>query len=320
MRDLYRWPKPKNPPSPPPSKPPPKWRSWLRRFYRHDLLYHQKDAPEIADAEYDALRARYKELRGQFPHLAPKDDPEKKVGAAPATGFGKITHAVPMLSLGNAFTDEDIADFIAGLRRFLKLSDEEKIAFMAEPKIDGLSCSIRYENGKLVQAATRGDGTTGENITANVRTIKSVPHELKGAHPDIVEIRGEIYLTRDDFMKINVGREKEGEPPFANPRNAAAGSVRQLDPSITASRPLRFFGYALGEISEVGPSGPPPPLTPPARGRATIPYSWRVQFSTRPEGFPSPLRGGLGWGGRSMNQSSNRNPTSAAKSNPGASR
>jgi len=227
---------------------------------RHDELYHQKDAPEISDAEYDALRARYKKLHTEFPHLAPKDDPEKKVGAAPATGFSKVTHTMPMLSLGNAFSDEDIEDFLASIRRFLKLGEDEKLAFMAEPKIDGLSCSIRYEKGKLVQAATRGDGTVGENITANVRTIKSVPHELKGAHPDVVEIRGEIYLTRDDFMKINEQRAKDDEPLFANPRNAAAGSVRQLDSSITASRPLQFFGYSLGEISELGPGGGPPLL------------------------------------------------------------
>ena len=219
-------------------------------IHRHDELYHQKDAPEISDAAYDKLRTRYRELLEEFPHLAPKNDPEKKVGAAPTAAFSKVTHAMPMLSLNNAFSDEDIEDFIAGIRRFLKLDDKD-LAFMAEPKIDGLSCSIRYEKGKLVQAATRGDGTTGENITANARTIKSVPHELKGAHPDVVEIRGEIFLNRDDFMKINEARENEGEPLFANPRNAAAGSVRQLDSSITASRPLGFFGYALGEIGEI---------------------------------------------------------------------
>jgi DNA ligase (NAD+) len=215
---------------------------------RHDALYHQKDAPEISDADYDALRERYRELHKQFPHLAPKDDPEKKVGAAPAAGFSKVAHAVPMLSLNNAFKDEDIEDFIAGIRRFLKLSDDEDIAFMAEPKIDGLSCSLRYEKGKLVQAATRGDGTTGENITANAHTIASIPHQLKGAYPDALEIRGEIYLERNDFFKLNKTREKEGEAPFANPRNAAAGSVRQLDSSITAARPLRFFAYALGNL------------------------------------------------------------------------
>src|ERR1700761_7346017 len=168
-------------------------------IHHHDELYHQKDAPEISDAAYDKLRNRYRELREEFPHLAPKNDPEKKVGAAPAAAFSKVTHAMPMLSLNNAFSDEDIEDFIAGIRRFLKLDDKD-LAFMAEPKIDGLSCSIRYEKGKLVQAATRGDGAIGENITANVRTIKSVPHELKGSHPDVVEIRGEIYLKLEDFL------------------------------------------------------------------------------------------------------------------------
>ena len=182
--------------------------------------------------------------------LHPKDDPEKRVGAAPAAGFSKVTHAVPMLSLNNAFSDEDIEDFAGRIRRFLQLPDNEPLAFMAEPKIDGLSCSLRYENGKLVQAATRGDGSIGENITANIRTIKNVPKELHKPYPAILEIRGEIFLERKDFIALNKKREDEGEPIFANPRNAAAGSVRQLDSSITASRPLKFFGYALGEISE----------------------------------------------------------------------
>ncbi len=220
-----------------------------KQIAHHDRLYHQKDAPEISDAAYDALRNRYRALHEQFPHLAPKDDPEKRVGAAPAAGFSKVAHAVPMLSLNNAFSDEDIEDFTARIRRFLNLPDDEALAFMAEPKIDGLSASLRYEGGKLVQAATRGDGTTGENITANVRTIKNAPHTLHKPHPDVVEIRGEIFLNRDDFMKLNKAREKEDEALFANPRNAAAGSVRQLDSSISASRPLRFFAYALGEYS-----------------------------------------------------------------------
>ncbi|HUY69018.1 MAG TPA: NAD-dependent DNA ligase LigA [Alphaproteobacteria bacterium] len=221
-----------------------------KEIRHHDALYYQKDAPEISDADYDALRRHYHALHEQFPHLAPKDDPEKKVGAAPAAAFSKVTHRMPMLSLNNAFADEDIEDFLAGIRRFLKLDEDEKIAFMAEPKIDGLSCSLRYEKGELVEAATRGDGTTGENITANVRTIKDVPHHLHKPYPDVVEIRGEIYLDLADFAKLNAAREKEGESPFANPRNAAAGSVRQLDPSVTAARPLRFFAYAYGEISE----------------------------------------------------------------------
>jgi DNA ligase (NAD+) len=224
--------------------------SLAKQIAHHDLLYHQKDAPEISDAAYDELRARYRDLRAQFPHLAPSGDPEKRVGAAPASGFGKVAHAVPMLSLNNAFTDEDVGDFIARLRRFLQLPEDEKLIFVAEPKIDGLSASLRYEDGKLALAATRGDGVVGENITANVRTIHNVPQALREPFPAVAEIRGEIYLNRDDFFALNQRREAEGEAVFANPRNAAAGSVRQLDSSITAARPLRFFGYALGEISD----------------------------------------------------------------------
>ena len=216
----------------------------------HDIQYHQKDAPSISDADYDALRNRYRVLHEQFPHLAPKDDPEKRVGAAPSNGFSKVSHAVAMLSLTNAFTDEDVEDFCGRIRRFLQLPDAEELAFMVEPKIDGLSASLRYEQGKLVVAATRGDGMVGENITRNVETIQNVPKHLKGRFPDIVEIRGEIYLERDAFLTLNKRREAAGEAVFANPRNAAAGSVRQLDSSITAERPLRFFGYALGDISE----------------------------------------------------------------------
>ncbi|MDD5586382.1 MAG: NAD-dependent DNA ligase LigA, partial [Alphaproteobacteria bacterium] len=220
-----------------------------KQIRHHDELYYQKDAPEISDADYDALRTRYRALHEQFPHLAPKDDPEKRVGAAPAAAFSKVTHAVPMLSLNNAFSDEDVTDFTARIRRFLKMPDDAPLAFIAEPKIDGLSASLRYENGKLVQAATRGDGTTGENITTNVLTIKNVPHILHKPFPDVVEVRGEIYLNKNDFAALNAAREKANEPVFANPRNAAAGSVRQLDSSITASRPLKFFAYALGESS-----------------------------------------------------------------------
>ena len=218
---------------------------------RHDALYHQNDAPEISDAAYDALRARYKTLRESFPHLAPKDDPEKKVGAAPSAGFSKVAHKVPMLSLGNAFSQDDVADFVERIRKFLQLTEKQSVAFMAEPKIDGLSASLLYENGKLVQAATRGDGAVGENITQNVLTIKNVPHKLHGTYPDRLEIRGEIFLNRDDFLRLNKQREIDGEAPFANPRNAAAGSVRQLDSNITASRPLAFFAYAYGDISTV---------------------------------------------------------------------
>ncbi len=217
---------------------------------RHDVLYHQKDAPEISDAAYDELRKKYKALRDAFPELAPPNDPEKTVGAEPAAAFSKVAHARPMLSLGNAFLDEDVFDFTGRIRRFLQLDETQPLAFVAEPKVDGLSCSLRYEKGKFVLAATRGDGVTGENITANVRTIKSVPQRLKPPFPDILEVRGEIYMNRADFFALNAQREKDEEPPFANPRNAAAGSVRQLDPNVTAKRPLGFFAYALGETSE----------------------------------------------------------------------
>lgn len=220
----------------------------------HDILYHQKDAPEISDAAYDELRNRYRALREKFPHLAPKEDPEHRVGAAPAAGFGKVKHAIPMLSLNNAFTEEDIVDFRGRILRFLQLADDTPLTFMAEPKIDGLSASLRYEHGLFVQASTRGDGTTGENITPNVRTIKNVPQRLSPPFPEIIELRGEIYMNRHDFIDLNMQREEKGEALFANPRNAAAGSVRQLDPSVTASRPLRFFAYALGENSGHLPS------------------------------------------------------------------
>ena len=222
-----------------------------RQIARHDLLYHQKDAPEISDAAYDALRQRYKELLAAFPHLKPKNDPEGRVGAAAAAGFSKVTHAVPMLSLANAFIDEDVEEFVARIRRFLNLPETTALEFVAETKIDGLSASMRYEKGELKIAATRGDGIIGENITANVMTMKTVPKKLISPFPDILEIRGEIYMNREDFIALNVQREKDGEPAFANPRNAAAGSVRQLDASITASRPLRFFAYALGEVSNL---------------------------------------------------------------------
>ncbi len=212
----------------------------------HDVLYHQNDTPRISDAEYDALRARYREIRAVFPDITIENDPEARVGAAPLAAFAKVTHALPMLSLNNAFSDEDIEDFCGRIRRFLSLAEDVPLEFVAEPKIDGLSASLRYENGVLVLAATRGDGAVGENITTNARTIRDVPHKLKGAYPDVVELRGEIYLGREDFVALNKQREADGEPLFANPRNAAAGSVRQLDSNITATRPLRFFAYALG--------------------------------------------------------------------------
>ncbi len=220
---------------------------------KHDALYHGEDKPAISDAEYDSLRGAYRDLRAQFPELAPVDDPEKQVGYAPQAGFSKVGHQVPMLSLGNAFSPDDVTDFVARIHRYLGWKTDGKEAaalrFVAEPKIDGLSCSLRYEQGKLTVAATRGDGVTGENITANVRTIATVPQQLHGNYPDMVEVRGEVYMARADFLALNQARQAAQEEPFANPRNAAAGSLRQLDATITAQRKLRFFAYALGAAS-----------------------------------------------------------------------
>jgi DNA ligase (NAD+) len=210
-----------------------------------DELYHGKDAPAIDDAAYDALRRRYEAIVARFPKLADADDAAAKVGAVTAEGFGKM----PMLSLGNAFEDADVAEFDERIRRFLSMAVDDDLAFVAEPKMDGLSISIRYEAGQLVHAVTRGDGAEGENVTANIRTIKDIPHQLKGTTlPDAVDVRGEIYLGHDDFIALNKAQEAASERIFANPRNAAAGSLRQLDSTITASRPLRFFAYAWGEF------------------------------------------------------------------------
>jgi DNA ligase (NAD+) len=221
---------------------------------RHDRLYHAKDAPEISDADYDALRRRNAAIEKRFPHLVRADSPSQRIGAAPATGFAKVRHAKPMLSLDNAFDEEDVRAFFQSVQNFFRSADDLKrvdpatIAVAAEPKIDGLSCSLRYERGALVLAATRGDGVTGEDVTANVKTVKDVPHRLKGrGWPAQIEIRGEVYMERPGFFALNAEREKAGESVFANPRNAAAGSLRQLDPAITASRPLKFFAYAWGE-------------------------------------------------------------------------
>src|SRR5664280_963196 len=195
----------------------------------HDKRYYQQDKPSVSDAEYDALRERNAAIEKRFPD-----------------------HALPMLSLDNAFADQDVIDFAARIRRFLKLSDDEKITFSAEPKIDGLSMSLRYEDGDLVTAATRGDGSEGEDVTANIRTLKNVPLELKGRHvPKICEVRGEVYMTKADFLKLNERQKAADEPIFANPRNSAAGSLRQKDPGVTASRPLGFFAYAWGQMSEM---------------------------------------------------------------------
>jgi DNA ligase (NAD+) len=218
---------------------------------RHDLLYHQGDAPEISDADYDALKRRNDAIEARFPGLQRTDSPTLRVGAAPAAAFSQITHARPMLSLDNTFSDEDVADFVGSVYRFLGRLPDGSIAFTAEPKIDGLSMSIRYENGRMVSAATRGDGTTGENVTANIRTIAEIPQQLPDGVPAVVEVRGEVYMAKADFLALNAQMEAEGKPTYVNPRNTAAGSLRQLDPKVTATRKLRFFAYAWGEISDM---------------------------------------------------------------------
>src|SRR6056297_3056138 len=215
---------------------------------RADAAYHTHDAPEISDAEYDALKARNAVIEARFAHLKRADSPSESVGAAPAEGFAKVTHAVRMLSLGNAFNDEDISDFDERIRRYLGMGADAALHYTSEPKIDGLSLSLRYERGKLVQAATRGDGAVGENVTDNARTIDDVPERLEGA-PDVLEVRGEVYMSHADFEALNTRQAERGGKTFANPRNAAAGSLRQLNSRITKERPLRFFAYAWGELS-----------------------------------------------------------------------
>ncbi len=216
---------------------------------RANLAYYQRDAPFISDAEYDAAKRRLQAIEARFPQLRRPDSPTAQVGAPPREGFAKVRHRIPMLSLGNAFSDEDVREFDKRIRSFLGLDAAAPIAYTAEPKIDGLSLSIRYENGHLVQAATRGDGEVGEDVTANVRTIREIPHLLKNA-PEILEVRGEVYMSHADFNALNATQTSRGDKPFANPRNAAAGSLRQLDPRVTASRTLKFFAYAWGELSE----------------------------------------------------------------------
>ncbi|MXQ10144.1 NAD-dependent DNA ligase LigA [Microvirga makkahensis] len=223
-----------------------------REIAEHDRRYYEEDAPTVSDAEYDALRKRYEALEGLFPELKTEDSLTQKVGARASEKFAKIRHRIPMLSLANGFADEEVEEFVERIRRFLQWKGNAPLVFTAEPKIDGLSLSIRYEKGRLITAATRGDGAEGEDVTNNARTVGDIPHVLKGANiPDVFEVRGEVYLSHKDFAAINERQEAAGRPLFANPRNAAAGSLRQLDPKITASRPLCFFAYAWGEVSEM---------------------------------------------------------------------
>ena len=224
--------------------------AWLAaEIARHDKLYHDQDAPEISDADYDALVRENRELEARFPQLMRADSPSKRLGAAPTSALAKVPHARPMLSLDNAFSDEEVAEFMGRVRRFLSLAADEPVAVTAEPKIDGLSCSLRYEGGQLMLAATRGDGAVGEDVTANVRTIRDVPQSLVDG-PDVLEVRGEVYMSKADFESLNQRQEASGGKVFANPRNAAAGSLRQKDPDITAARPLRFYAHGWGELSE----------------------------------------------------------------------
>jgi DNA ligase (NAD+) len=218
----------------------------------HDRRYYQDDAPAVTDAEYDKLRRRYGAIEARFPQLRTLQSLTQRVGAAPSSRFAKVRHAMPMLSLDNAFADEDVVDFVGRIRRFLRLTEEDEITFSAEPKIDGLSMSLRYEDGLLVTGATRGDGSEGEDVTANVKTLQDIPQRLKGKGvPAVCEVRGEIYMTKAAFLELNRKQAEAGKPLYVNPRNTAAGSLRQLDPTITASRPLGFFAYAWGEMSDM---------------------------------------------------------------------
>jgi len=217
---------------------------------RHNKLYFELDSPQISDAEYDRLMQELKALERQHPELITPESPTQRVGGQPSGKFAKVRHSVPMLSLANALADEDVIDFVERIRRFLKLGSGVQIDFTAEPKIDGLSLSLRYERGELVSGATRGDGSEGEDVTANVKVVADIPHRLSGGGlPEVCEVRGEVYMTRSAFLALNEQQARAGRSVFANPRNSAAGSLRQLDPSITAGRPLGFFAYAWGEMS-----------------------------------------------------------------------
>jgi DNA ligase (NAD+) len=240
---------------------------------RHNQAYYQEDAPKISDAQYDALRKRLNSIEARFPEFVASDSPSQKVGAAPSGKFRKVRHAVPMLSLDNAFSEQDVLDFVGRIRRFLRLGDQDRIDFSAEPKIDGLSMSLRYEQGELVTAATRGDGAEGEDVTANIRTLRDVPKKLRGRGvPEICEVRGEVYMTKQAFLALNERQKAAGDTIFANPRNSAAGSLRQKDVSITASRPLGFFAYAWGQMSAM----------PEATQSGMIGWFERCGFKTNP--------------------------------------
>jgi DNA ligase (NAD+) len=220
-----------------------------KEIAEHDRRYYQEDAPSISDADYEALRQRNAAIEARFPELVREDSPSKRVGAKPSGRFKKVRHSIPMLSLGNAFDDGDVADFVARIRRFLRLGETQELVLTAEPKIDGLSASLRYEGGVFVQGATRGDGTEGEDVTANLHTIGEIPDRLPKGAPDVAEVRGEVYMTHADFAALNAREAERGGRTFVNPRNTAAGALRQLDPAITAERPLRFFAWGWGEMS-----------------------------------------------------------------------
>ena len=233
-----------------PTDPAAEYRTLVAEIAGHDRRYHTEDAPTISDGAYDRLRRRLEAIEAEHPEFVVANSPSIRVGAAPSEKFAKVKHKVAMLSLGNVFADDEVAEFCARIKRFLGMKPKDELAITAEPKIDGLSCSLRYEDGVLVQAATRGDGQEGEDVTANIRTIAEIPHELKGRQPGVLDVRGEIYMTKDGFAGINARQVEAGKPLYANPRNSAAGSLRQLDPAVTASRPLRFFAYAWGEATE----------------------------------------------------------------------